>query len=456
MSAFLRRQAMQIYQQLTGRQILNRLDELNETQWLNQDALKVLQRNKLRSLLRYAYQYVPYYHRLFDRVGFQPDAVLSDPHSIRKIPLLTKSIIRENFKDLLTTEPARRRTLSKLTTGGSTGRPLIFMQDTAFRDYVTADIHRHLGWAGWQWGKAHAYIWGANFEVKAAQSLRARLMNWTLNRFVTNAYVLSEESMAQFSAEIRRRRPRILFGYPSTLYRYAEFVCDNRLDDIKFEALLSSSEVLYPAQRRFIENIFNGKLFNHYGTRELGAIGCECEAHSGLHTSPENNYIEILQASGGNEPAPPGKAGRIVVTNLNNYGMPFIRYSLDDLVSWSLKTDCACGRALPMLSIVEGRQNDMFKTRDGKMVWGGITNPLWEVKGLRQFQVIQKTYDWIVVRVVNDNGSLSRSTKDKVRRAIQAALGENIRVEFHFPKSIAVESSGKYRYQICEVYDEIP
>ena len=119
-----------------------------------------LQRSKLHRLLEYAYQQVPYYRRLFDRVGFRAVDVLTDLSSLHKLPVVTKAVIRENFDDMLTTEPQRRERMGSLTTGGSTGQPLVFMQDNRFRDYVTADIHRHLGWAGWQLGQAHAYIWG--------------------------------------------------------------------------------------------------------------------------------------------------------------------------------------------------------------------------------------------------------------------------------------------------------
>ena len=150
MSSLLRRQVIQLYQKATGRRILECLDELNRTQWLSRDELLNLQRDKLHRLLEYAYENVSYYHRLFDRVGFRPSEILTDLSSMHKIPVLTKAIIRENLNDLLTTDPQRRKQMSYLTTGGSTGHPLVFMQDSNFRDYVTADIHRHLVWAGWQ------------------------------------------------------------------------------------------------------------------------------------------------------------------------------------------------------------------------------------------------------------------------------------------------------------------
>jgi phenylacetate-CoA ligase len=231
---------------------LERLDELNRTQWLKREELLALQRQKLYSLLTHAYQYVPYYQRLFDQYHFSPDEVLTDVTSLSRLPVLTKDLIRENFGDLQTTESRRRLSLVRKTTSGSTGHPLVFMQDGDFRDYVTADIHRHLGWAGWTLGDVHCYLWASHLELAESRSPRTRFMNWTLNRFVTNAFVLSEDSMSLFASEIRRRRPGIIFGYPSSLYKFAQFVKDQVESGIHFEAVFSSAEMMLPGQRELI------------------------------------------------------------------------------------------------------------------------------------------------------------------------------------------------------------
>ena len=450
MAVLPRRPVMQAYQIVSGRRFLTRLDELNRNQWLSREELLALQREKLHRLLTYAYGHVPYYQRLFDQTGFRPGDVLVDLSSMRKLPVLTKAIIRDNFDDMLTTESKRRANMSRLTTGGSTGHPLIFMQDTNFRDYVTADIHRHLGWAGWELGQIHCYIWGAHFEVEAAEALRSKLMNWALNRFVTNAYVLSDESMGAFVDQIRRHRPRILFGYPSSLYRFAEFVRDCGFDDVKFDAIFSSAEVLYPAQRQLIEDVFSGKMFNRYGTRELGGICCECDAHTALHASIDNVYIEIIRDLDSNEPAESGETGHIVVTNLNNYGMPFIHYSIEDMGAWSTIDHCPCGRELPLLDLVQGRRVDMFQTKDGRTVWGGFASPMFGLEGVKRFQLVQKSLDLVVARIVKD-GDLDQSKLDEIERTVHIALGDDVRVEFEFPDDIPVLDSGKYRYAISEL-----
>lgn len=435
----------------TGRHILACLNTLNRTQWLDHDELMDLQRNKLQQLLDYAYQNVPYYRHTFDQVGFHPDDMRHDPACFSKLPILDKSLIREHFSELQTTDLQHRKQLSKVTTSGSTGQPLIFMQDHAFRDNVTADIQRHLGWAGWKMGQLHAYIWGANFEEPAAHTLRHWLMDWEWNRFITNAFSLTEEKMAAFAERVQRQRPRILFGYASSLLQFAQFVQQGPYQDITFGGIISSAEVLPQAVRQVVEETFKCRVFNRYGTKELGGVACECEAHNGLHVSAENNLIEIMCED---RPAEQGETGSIIVTNLNNMGMPFIRYSIGDEGAWDDGGKCSCGRSSPRLKMVEGRIVDQFVTRDGRASWAGFAgdaySSLLAQPTIKQFQIIQESLDKITVLLVRD-GEIPASLLTRLELALHTAFGEGIAVEFQFPDQISPLPSGKHQYAISKV-----
>jgi phenylacetate-CoA ligase len=453
MSSPLRRSVLRLHELITGRQVLFRLQELNRTQWMTRDGLLKLQREKLHRLVTYAYTNVPYYQQLFDRVGFHPDELLEELRALNKIPISDKTTVREHFDELLTREPERRGRMSKKSTSGSTGQPLIFWQDSDFRDFVTADIQRHLGWAGWELGDPHAYIWGANFEVSSSQAWRSRLIDWTWNRFLTNAFLLTEESMAAFAEQVRRREPRLLFGYASSLHRFAQFVRQGPYRDIRFDGVFSSAEALLPAVRDLIEETFQCRMFNRYGTLELGGVACECEAHTGLHISMENNYVEILRDG---QPAKPGQVGDVVVTNLNNLGMPFIRYSIGDASAWYDGPDCPCGRAASMLQEVQGRLVDSFKTRDGRSAWAGFAGAGYvglAHPAIKQFQIVQKSLDLMVVRLVRD-GLIPQSTLDGVTQTIHTAFGENVEVRYEFPDEIPALPSGKHRYAYSEIEDQ--
>ena len=451
MNEALRRGVFYLHTAATGRHILACLNELNRTQWLEYDDLMDLQRDKLQRLLDYAYQFVPYYRRSFDQAGFHPSDFQRDPTCFSKLPVIDKSLIRENFSELQTTEPQRLKQLSKVTTSGSTGQPLILMQDHAFRDNVTADIQRHLGWVGWKMGQLHAYIWGADFEETTMHSLRTSLIDWEWNRFLTNAFTLTDEKMAVFADRVQRQRPRILFGYASSLHRFAQFVRQGPYQGITFAGIISSAEVLHQPVRQVIEETFKCRVFNRYGTKELGGIACECEGHNGLHVSAENNLVEILDD---NSQARQGETGSIIVTNLNNRGMPFIRYSIGDEGAWDDESKCPCGRSSPRLKTVEGRIVDRFITRDGRSSWAGFAgdgySSLFANPNIKQFQIIQESLGNITVLLVKD-GEIPDSLLNRIALTLKTAFGEDIIVEFRFPDKISPLPSGKHQYAISRV-----
>jgi phenylacetate-CoA ligase len=423
---------------------------LNRAQWLSRDALLSLQRDKLQQVIDYAYQYVPYYQRMFDAAGFHPVELRKDINSLCKLPILTKAIIRENLNDLLTTEPQRRQQLRTLATSGSTGEPLTFMRDHNFRDYVTAGIQRHIGWAGCDIGDAQAHIWGVPPGSTFTQTLRARLARWVWNSYSTNGVLLTEEMMQDLIEHIRRRRPRILFGYASSVHKFAQFAREKGYDDLTFRGVFTTAERLLPSVREDIEQVFGCKVFNRYATLELGDIACDCEEHTGLHVSLENNYVEILRDG---QPADPGEVGDIIVTNLNNLGMPFIRYNIGDLGTWDRGGACPCGRAAPMLESLEGRTVDMFQTRDGRQVWGGFAGATYRCMthtSIKQFQVVQQSLDSVLVRLVED-GEIPQSTLQEIARTLQNLLGDTVEVKFEFMDEIPTLSSGKHRYAVSEL-----
>ncbi len=450
MNRYFRRSVLKMHEFGTGRHILQRLNELNCTQWLSCDELSELQRKKLINLVEYAYQYVPYYQRTFRDIGFEPGDLKEDLSCLRKLPILTKAIIRDNFENMQTTEAVRRKQLSLMSTSGSTGQPLIFMQDRDYRDAVTADIQRHIEWAGCELGDLQALIWGVGFKQTRWKKMRTNLIDSIWNRFQINAFTMTEETMDEFAKEVIQRKPKTLFGYATSIYRFAQFIRTNRYKDISFNGIFSSAELLLPPVRQFIEETFRCKIFNRYGTLELGGVACECEAHDGMHVSAENNYVEIIDHQ---RSCNPGEVGDIIVTNLNNLGMPFIRYSIGDDGAWYGDSPCSCGRQLPRLKSLEGRIVDTFQTADGRIVWSGFAGAAFRClahPSIRQFQVVQKSLDKIVVRLVK-SGEVPESIQEQITDAIQYTFGQSISVEYEFPDEIPPLPSGKHQYAISEI-----
>jgi len=287
MVPFLGRQGLKFFDKVTGHNILHRLDELTRAQWLSADELQTLQMHRLQSLLEYAYAYVPYYRRVFDEVGFRPDRLAVDPGSFRRIPPVSKAYMRDHPEEFTTTDVTRRRGMSRSSTSGSTGEPFVFWEDHSFQDYANANTFRHHTWCGWRPGQLRVYLWGIPFGATFRQRLRDQVRDWAWGRAFVNAFNLSDEGMSYLANLIRRRKPKLLHGYTSALYFFAQFVREHGWDDVQVPAVYSSAEVLYPHQRETIEETFGCAVFNRYATHEVGGIACECEGHIGMHISTE-------------------------------------------------------------------------------------------------------------------------------------------------------------------------
>ena len=299
-------------------------------------------------------------------------------------------------------------------------------------------------------GEPQAFIWGASKKLNFKEKTRTKIIDIIWNRILTDAFIMTELSLTTFANLVLKRKPKILFGYATAIYRFAQFIRTSQYQNITFEGVITTSETLLTPVRQYIEETFQCKVFNRYGTLELGGVACECEMHTGLHISMENNYVEILQNG---SPSKPGEVGEIIVTNLNNFGMPFIRYNIEDAGAWYSGEDCSCGRESQMIEMVEGRLVDSFQTKDGRRVWAGfagagfrcLTHPT-----IKQFQVVQKSLDRMIVRLV-ENEKIPSDILVEISEVIQVTFGSSIVVDFEFPDQILPLKSGKHQYAVSEL-----
>jgi len=212
--------------------------------------------------------------------------------------------------------------------------------------------------------------------------------------------------------------------------------------------------ILHSWQRRSIEQVFNCPVTNRYGCEEVSLIACECERHQGLHINADSVYVEVLRADDTGaltRPARPGESGSVVVTDLTNRAMPIIRYQVGDVAAFSDRI-CPCGRGLPLLERIEGRDADYVVTLDGKLISGiSLTeNFALQVPGVIQFQIVQETLHRFVFRLVRGQefgpGSLKR-----LGELVNRIFGPEVEYHCEYLESIPSEPSGKYRFCISRV-----
>ncbi|MFZ6030843.1 MAG: phenylacetate--CoA ligase family protein [Chloroflexota bacterium] len=403
---------------------------------------------QLRLLLAHCRQSVPYYaEQMRQFSGHFQD---SPATYLTQFPILSKALLRQNFERLKSTDLGQRRWYEN-TSGGSTGEPARFIQDRCYWDYETAAQMLSCEWAGQVYGEPALYLWGFAGDIAHGQ----RGLKWAVNRFIAhndlvNAYRMTPSVMQSVVERLNHRPPRLIVAYANVIYELALFVERGRIPLRPQVAILTSGSTLHDFMREKVEAVFGCKIFDRYGSREVGDIACECEAHAGLHTFPWNCYVEIADDAG--NLLPPGVEGNILVTSLVNFAMPLLRYQIGDRGVLSPDEACACGRRGQRLRYVSGRINDTFRRADGTLVSGGyFTRLLYYRDWVAKFQIVQKGFQAITFRLVKTDVPCRPEELEEIRRQAQAAMGEGCQVDFEFVEDIPVGVSGKHRYTICEI-----
>lgn len=414
-------------------------NEKNHKKNIEELALK-----RLRLLLRYAKNNVPYYSSLFRSTGFDTD--IKSISDLAHLPILEKSTIQQYYASFITKHPEKFHIIPNAT-GGSTGEPLKFFITRYSHDYGLADIMRHYHWTGWHIGEKHAFLWGAERD-NPVRTLKGRIHAWALRYKWLNSFKLNTQMMRKFANSIQKYKPVILIGYATSLYTFAKFLEAEGIELQSIQGVQSSAETLFDWQRKLIRKQFNCNVFDRYGCREIGNIAHECSAHNGLHISQELMHVEVLRNG---EPADFGQEGDIVVTSFMNYAFPFVRYSIGDRGALIDDGACECGRELVRMSPKLGRKSDNFYFENGLVVHGEyFTHLFYNIKNVKQFQVIQKSYSQIIIRIVTLDGTNKIPLK-RIISDIQSWVGLPIEVEFEFLERIEPTSTGKLRFTVSEV-----
>ena len=418
--------------------------QLEATQWWPAERLQALQLERLRNLLTEAGARVPYYRELFARLRFDPAAVrhLAD---LQALPLLDKAVIRAHTEAL---KHPQARGLSRFNTGGSSGEPLIFFIGKERVSHDVAAKWRATRWWGVDIGDPEIVVWGSPIELGSQDRVRA-LRDTLLRTELLPAFEMSESKLDGFVAAIRRRRPKMLFGYPSALShiaRHAE-ARGQRLDDLGIRVAFVTSERIYDEQRATIGRVFGCPVANGYGGRDAGFIAHECP-EGGMHLTAEDLVVEIVDRDGHVLPA--GQAGEVVVTHLATRDFPFIRYRTGDVAAIGTEP-CACGRGLPVLQEIQGRTTDFVVAADGTVLHGlALVYILRDLPGVQQFKIVQESLQRTRILLVA-GPAFTPQHQAQVVQQVRARLGPAVQVDIEPVAEIKPEASGKYRYIVSRV-----
>jgi phenylacetate-CoA ligase len=414
-------------------------------QWLAPEEIQSLQFERLKRLLDWCYREVPYYKRRWDALGIVPQDIRSmDDYA--KLPVLTKADIRDNVDDIKAT--SLKASLGYKATGGSTGEPLRFGFTRESNDRRVAVMWRGYGWAGSRMGRRTLFLWGgAVGNPSAAHRLKDRMYNAVFARKLLDSFHMSEANMASYADAIDDYRPEVIVGYVGPLVRLAEWLLAHGRQVARPASIIGAAEALHPFQRDLIERAFGAPAYNTYGCREFMLIASECEHREGLHMNADHLVVETLDPEGRSTRT---GSGEVAITDLFNYGMPFIRYVNGDMATHATSR-CRCGRGLPMLASVDGRKLDAIRTPAGHILPGEFfPHMLKDVPGLARFQLVQRRLDRLDLSIVRGRG-FDDASLDYIRREVGKVLGDSAELHCHFVDDIPLTRSGKLRVTVSEL-----
>lgn len=439
-----------------GTRELKYLKELEETQWWSNKELQEMQNKKLQSLIKHAYANVPYYRKIFNERGLV-DNDIQTVNDLYKLPILTKDDIRQNYQDMQANDFKRWRPCH-ITTGGSTGEPLMYYVTKDALSINMASIYRGLSWAGFKFGDKKITLGGSRLVSDKRQNIKGWLVNKLIYRNLPISTLdMTDEKINRYICQINKYKPKFIYGYASALYLIANYLKKNKINVIQPEAIFSTAEMLLPHYRKEIEDVFKCEVFDFYGTCDGGPQALECFTHQGYHVSSEKAILEFLDNNG--TPVSPGNPGEIITTDLHNYAMPFIRYAVGDIATPTGER-CSCGRGLPLIKSIEGRTLDFILLPNGSKVRGLRLIDLFyenisgdyikELATIKQFQVIQDSLDELVVLIVQDASPTIAETQ-YIKSELIKAFNYPMNINIEFVNTIPQTKAGKKKYIISNI-----
>ena len=400
------------------------IPNLDKSQWWSYERLLHFQEKRLRKIISYSYDNIPGYQSKFNNIGIMPDDI-RDLGDLKKIPITTREELQDN-PDYVN----QSLIAGTLYTGGSTGTTLRYYECSHGQKMRLLGHQRGWRWNGYDHGRDSLAVIASAQGTVSGENVLHLCGNLTSENLQQNVKLLLEY------------KPRFLRGYVSSLFILAKYCIDHSITIDFIQSINPISENLYDFQRQLMEHAFQCQVFEEYVCNDGGACGWECGRHNGLHYTMERSIIECVD-------------GDMVVTDLWNRAMPFIRYKNGDSVSF-IEGTCSCGRELPLMK-VKGRANDIIISPRGPISPSflvhhgcGMAGPDKKItsfqSGIQSVQYVQKPGYNLEVNVVK-NPWCTLQEMNQFRNNLQKLVGD-MNISITDVEVIPTTSKGKRHFII--------
>lgn len=410
----------------------NQKEFLETKEFLSENDQADLINRKFVELINYCYHNIPYYRELFDNNGLNVN-MFNTVDDIKKIPFLTKDILRERMDDLIALG-ANKNELLLLTTSGTTGTPLgIYVdRDNTMREWAyTLHLWKRVGYKP---SSSRLVLRGKHFreEVRKGRCWQYDALRRELS---CNIHNMCEENLEEYCKAIERYKPEFVHGYPSAIYALCLFIKKRALKH-QFKGVLAVSETIISEQRKIIEEVLNTRVFAFYGHSERLVMAGECELSNQYHVEPLYGIAEIVDESG--KVIIDNSVGELVTTGFMNRSMPLLRYKTGDLAKWNKQQRCECNRHTKLIEQVLGRKKEILVDKIGNPIL--LTSLHYEFfeQNVRQLKFYQDEIGKAKLLIIVD-----KKYSDKDEKSILKILKKDTRGSIDFEIEIVDEISAK-------------
>jgi phenylacetate-CoA ligase len=414
--------------------------QFGQSQWWPVERLQDLQLQQFAQVFRHAVTTVPYY-----RERFAPWAAgITSWEQYRALPVSTRRDVQQAGADMHSAVvPPSHGAVITTQSSGSTGSPLV-TRGTAWTQLL------------WHALLLRDHLWhGRDLRGKLA-AIRSKTEDGTVPNWgpATAAFQTGLSVVRSLSADLDEQvrwlveeDPDYVLSFATNLHALAARSLELGLRLPRLKQARTYGETLQPDARNVVRAAWGVEIADSYSSEELGYIALQCPEHEHYHVQAESLIVEVLGESGA--PCAPGTIGRVVVSTLHNFAMPLLRYASGDYAVAG--TTCSCGRGLPVLTRIAGRQRNILLRPDGVRYWPSFPFSAWEgIGSVLQIQLVQDAIDHIEARFVMTR-DFSGDEADRMVIALQQCLGYPFRITLRRMAQIPRGTGDKYEDFICEV-----
>jgi len=421
---------------ILGQKMMQRLKFLEQAQYWQREQIVDRQNRDLQTLILTSYAEVPFYRDLMNDHGLHPSEIRS-AEDLAKLPVVTKDMLRSAYPDRATRKTGQKTYEAK--TSGSTGKNFVVLEDAQTAGWYRAAFMLALEWSGWQIGEPQLQT-----GMTLKRSLDRRLKDMLLGCHYVSAYQLDNSHLDAILAAVENKKLRYLWGYPGSIYYLAKRASELGWNQ-PMKAISTWGDSLYPAYRAAIESAFACRVFDTYGCGEGFQVAAQCE-FGNYHVHALDVIVEYLDEK--HLPVAEGDVGNLVITRLHPGPMPLIRYQVGDLGVSAASHTCACGRELPVMQSVQGRNADVIMTPSGnRLIVHFFTGILEHFKAIDSFQVEQDRSDHILIRIIPNN-DITPELVGEISHALKEKGAQDLAIDVESVRSIPLSPAGKHHFII--------